>query len=65
MNTLNFDDQELTIECPDCKSPVTFTIKQVGSSINCPNCKSIITLKDEGLKNGLANIDTMVKNLFK
>lgn len=63
--SLNFDNEELTTECPNCKKPVTFTIKQIGSSITCRNCKSLIQLKDDGVKKGLADLDKTIKNLFK
>lgn len=63
--SLNLDNKELSIRCPNCNSSVKFKIKQVGTSIVCSKCKSKINLKDNGLNKGLKDFEKNLKNLFK
>ena len=46
--TLNssFYNSPRQLSCPKCKSKVSFTFKQLGTTIICPHCKVQIKLND-------------------
>ncbi len=60
-----FDDVSFEINCPECDTEITVSVKQIGSSIVCPRCKVSINLKDNGLKEELNQAEKSLEDLFK
>lgn len=63
------DEFEMDIECPECDTEILITAKDFGQTITCPNCGSLITIQDNGVENGLNQVendlDSFLDNLFK
>lgn len=63
--SLNLDNEELSLGCPNCNATVNFKVKQIGSSVICSKCNSKINLEDNGFSQGLKDLEKSLKNLFK
>ncbi|MCX8167309.1 MAG: hypothetical protein N3E37_05675 [Candidatus Micrarchaeota archaeon] len=59
-----FGNPELNMECPNCHNKITFTLKDVGSTLKCSKCSTLITLKkDRSFDKSIKSIDDSLKDL--
>ena len=60
-----FDDISFEINCPECDTEITVSMKQMGTSVVCPKCKVSIDLQDDGIGEGLNNVEKSLNDLSK
>lgn len=54
-----------TVNCPNCKNPVSFLGSQVGTLISCPMCRKTIRLVDNSYSSGINHVQKDFERIGK